>query len=90
MPLGCLLGTGAHRLAAAILGAGAAATAWHIGRAAAHMMQYLPSLLGAEHAPHSHTKAEEEEAMLGGCVWIGFSLSLFYVVQNPTSKQKLG
>ncbi len=80
MPLGCLLGAGAHALAAAILGAGAAATAWRFRWAAVHMMQYLPPLLGAEHAPHSHLKVGEEEAMLGGCVWVVSLLSLFYVV----------
>jgi hypothetical protein len=89
-PLECLLGAGAHVLAAAILGAGAAATAWRFVWAAAHMMQYVTPLLGAEHAPHSHSKAGEEEAMLGGCVWVVSLLSLLYVVQNPTSKQKLG
>jgi hypothetical protein len=76
MPLGCLLGAGAHALAIATTGKGAAATAWRFVRAAAHMVQYLPPLLGVEHAPHSQSKLGEEEAMVGGCVWVVSSLSL--------------
>ncbi len=90
IPLGCRLGAGAYALPAAILGEGAAATAWRFVQAAAHMMQYLPPLLGAEHAPHSHLKAGKEEAMLGCCGVVVVCGCLFHEVQNCTSKQKLG
>jgi hypothetical protein len=53
------------------------------------MMQYLPPWLGAEHAPHSHSKVGEEEAMLGGCGVVVVCGCLFYVVQSCTSMQKL-
>jgi hypothetical protein len=78
--LGYRLGAGAYALPAAILGAGAAATAWRFVRVAVHMMQYLPPLLGAKHAPHSHLKAGEEEAMLGCCGVVVVCGCLFHVV----------
>jgi hypothetical protein len=70
MLLGCLLGTDAHALATATTRKGTAATAWCFVRAAVHMVQHLPPLLGVEHAPHSQSKSREEEAMVGGCVWV--------------------
>ncbi len=90
MPLGCLLGSGAHALSIAITGKGAAATAWRFVQAAAHMVQYLAPLLGAEHAPHSQSKSGEEEAMVCGCGVVVVCGCLFYVEQNPTSKQQVG
>jgi hypothetical protein len=78
MLLGCLLGEGAHALAAAIMGAGTAVTARHFVRAAAHMMQYLPPLLGVEHAPHSHLKVGGGGGHVGwlcvGCTLVIFVL----------------
>jgi hypothetical protein len=65
------------------------ATAWRFVQGAAHMMQYLSPLLGAEHAPYSHSKVGEEEAILGGCGVVVVCGCLFYVVQNCTSTQKL-
>jgi hypothetical protein len=90
MLLGCLLGSGGHALAIATTGKGAAATVWRFVRAAVHMVQYLPPLLGAEHAPHSHSKSGKEEAMVCGCGVVVVCGCLFYVEPNPTSEQQVG
>jgi hypothetical protein len=43
-----------------------ARSALRFGRRVAHIGQYLPPLLKEAHAPHSQSKAEGEEAMMGG------------------------
>jgi hypothetical protein len=49
--------------------ASAARTAWHFWWGVAHIVQYLPLLLEEAHAPHSQSKAEEKEAVMGG-LWV--------------------
>ncbi len=84
MLLGCLLGSGAHALAIATTEEGAAAIAWRFVGVASHMVQYLPPLLGAEHAPHSQLKLGEEEAMVCGCGVVVVCGCLFYMAAEMT------
>jgi hypothetical protein len=56
---------------AATSAAHVARTIWCLGQGVAHIVQYLPPLFKEEHAPHSQSKAEEEDAMMEGlCVLV--------------------
>jgi hypothetical protein len=59
-------GTETTAVGAAKSAASMARTAWCLWQGAVHIVQYLPLLLEEAHAPHSHSEAEEEEAMMGG------------------------
>ena len=46
-----------------------ARTAWHFWWGVANIVQFLPPMLEEAHAPHSQSKAEEQEAVMGG-LWV--------------------
>jgi hypothetical protein len=72
-------GTATTAACAAKSAASAAWRAWRFGWGVAHIVQYFPPLEEA-HAPHSQSKAEEEEAMMGG-LWVLVVMVVWGVVR---------
>ena len=55
---------------AAMFGAGTAEIAWRSEWVVMHILHSLHPLLAEAHAPQTHLEAEEEEAIMGGCVCV--------------------
>ena len=70
-------------MATATFGVGMAEIAWHFERVVVHILHSLPPLLAEAQAPQTHSEAEEEEAIMGGCVCFVASVFLFYVEAQP-------
>ena len=64
-------------VAAATFGAGTAEIAWHFERVVVHILHSLPPLLAEAQASQTHLEVEEEEVIMGGCVFFVYFCSMW-------------